>query len=211
MYKRQVIQAPLEKVEQIAQRQVNRYPSIGATHVTRSALRNVSIPAVQLVIMPPDEGTISLILLSNAPPDDREQWQLALDADWPLSWRNYQLACSEKGAITWRLREAVREHYRLRINRLITGRGGKAVPGERPYQYSPQIARMEVLLLADRLHRYPGLSGVRRDVFGLAQHSTRVWRSTHPGHPFPQWPTMPYLPYRQPQTAPLTDLSGGTK
>lgn len=164
------------------------------------------MPAVQLVILPPEKDTITLVLLSNVAPDDREQWQLGLDPDWPLRWRNYQLASGPTGAITWRLTEAIREHYRKRINRLITGRGGPPGPGDRPYQYPPETARTQVLLLAQHLQRYPGLAGIRRDVYELAQHSTRVWQGTHPDQPYPHWPTMPYLPYRRPQTAPLSDL-----
>lgn len=201
-----VIRAPLAKALQVAERQADRYPTIGADHGTRTALRRVGMPAVQLVILPPDRDMITLVLLSNVAPDDREQWQLALDPDWPLHWRNYQLASGPTGAITWRLTEAIREHYRKRINRLITGRGGPPGPGERPYQYPPETARTQVLLLAQHLQRYPGLGGVRRDVYALAQHSTRVWQGTHPDQPYPHWPTMPYLPYRRPQTAPLSDL-----
>lgn len=201
-----VIQAPLGKALQIAQRQVDRYPVIASDHGTRTALRRAGLPAVQLVAMPPDRETITLMLLSNVPGGEREQWRPVIDEDEPLIWRHYQLVRSSTGSITWRLSEAMRAHYRQRLNRLITGWSGKPKPGDRPYQLSPDTARTQVLLLAQHLQRYPGLSGIRRDVHELAQHSTRVWGSTHPALPYPVWPTMPYLRYQQPRTAALSGL-----
>ncbi|WP_240738569.1 hypothetical protein [Deinococcus fonticola] len=202
------ITAPIAKAEEIASKQVARYPSLGADHGTRTALRQVGLPALQMVVLPPDGGKIAIVLLANQPPDDREQWQLAIDPDWPLIWRNYQLAQTELGAITWRLSEQARTHYRQRINRLITGRGGQPTPGQRPYQLPADTARKQVLALAEHLTHYPGFSGIRNDVFAFAQHSTRVWRATHPDEPAPMWPTMPYVRFGKPRTASLRELTG---
>jgi hypothetical protein len=203
-----VIEAPVGKAEQVAERQPGRYPSITQSHVTRTALRRVQLPAVQLVILPPTDGVATLLLCSNlVPPGTREEWRHVLDASTPLAWRNYQLTVTEKGRITWRLREAVRAEYRQRIARLITGRGGVPRMGISPYQLPAESARLQVLKLAEHLGRYPGLSGIRSDVFDLAQYSTKVWKSTHPELPFPAWPTMPYLPFLQPATAPLSEIA----
>lgn len=204
-----LIQAPLDRAIEIARRQVERYPSIGVDHSTRTALRKVGQPAVQMVIMPPDGDKVSLVLLSNVIPNEREQWQLALDPDWPLVWRHYQLASGRGEAITWRLNEQIRAHYRCRINRLITGRGGQPRPGEKLYQLPAAAAREQLLKLADHLTHYPGFSGIRQDVFELAQHSSKVWRSTHPQEPAPLWPRMPYLRFRTPETADLANLPKG--
>ena len=203
-----VITAPIANASQIAARQVQRYPTISADHGTRTALRRAGLPAVHLVIMPPDAQTVTMLLLSNVIPlESRENWQLALDPDWPLIWRNYQLARSPSGAVTWRLSEQARGHYRQRINRLITGRGGVPALGQRPYQLPPETARLQVLRLAEHLCHYPGFSGIRSDVFALAQHSTRVWTRTHSDEPYPVWPTMPYARCARPQTAPLASLN----
>ena len=206
------MQVPIAKATDVALKQAERYPTITATHVTRTALRRAGLAAVQMVIMPPDEGqTTTLLLLSNLPPDGREQWQLALDPDWSLTWRNYQLCQTSSGAISWRLSEQARGHYRQRINRLITGRGGPLSNGQTPYRLPPETARVQVLRLAEHLAHYPGFSGIRADVFGLAQHSTKVWLSTHPDHPYPRWPVMPYVRFGRSQTAPLKDLVNEVK
>lgn len=202
-----VIQAPVQKAQAIAERQVNRHPTIQATHVTRTALRKAQVPAVQLVVMPPQAGGVVMLLLSNlAPPESRETWRHAFDEDEPLTWRNYQLTRGEDDRITWRFNEQARAHYRQRVARIITGRGGLPAPGERPYQLSPETAHAQVLRLAAHMTNYPGLSGVRADVFDLAQYSTRVWRGTHGDLPYPVWPTMPYARFSQPRLAPLSDL-----
>lgn len=203
-----LISAPVDKAEQIAERQLKRYPTIGVDHPTRTALRRAGIPAIQLVVMPPKGEEVTMLLWSNLPPpDSREKWQLALDPDLPLTWRNYQLSKAPKGAaITWRLSEAARAHYRQRLARLITGRGGIPVSGQQPYQLPDETAHAQVVKLAEHLKHYPGLSGIRADVFELAQHSTRLWKSTRPQMPYPAWPTMPYVRFGGPQTAPLSDL-----
>lgn len=205
------IETPINKASLIAAKQAERHPTILADHGTRTALRRAILPAVQLVIMPPGETTITLLLLSNlVPSGSREEWHLALDPDWPLAWRNYELSRSPSGAITWRLSGRTRAHYRQRVDRLITGRGGIPAPGKAPYQLSPDTARAQVLSLADHLSHYPGFSGVRADIYDLARHSTRVWRSTHPQQPIPLWPTMPYLRFGESRTAALSDLSHET-
>lgn len=202
-----VITAPVEKAEQIARRQVERYPTISADHVTRTHLRKAKLPAVQLVVMPPKKSEVVMLLLSNViPPNSREVWRDALSEDDPLQWRNYQLIRGKNKAITWRLSEQARQHYRKRLARLITGRGGIPGKGETPYMLPHQTARDQVLQMAAHMQHYPGLSGVRADVFDLAQHSTKLWRSTRPDEPYPAWPTMPYARFNQPQTAPLSEL-----
>lgn len=196
-----------EQAARVAQRQAERYPSITRDHRSRNALRNLGLPAIQLVTLAPAQGHVTLLLVSNVvPQDSREQWRRALDPDEPLRWRNYELIRSPEGAITWRLSEQARAHYQMCINRTITGRGGRPKPGERPYQFSPATARQQVLQLAAHLCRYPGFSGIREDVYTLAQHSTKVWHNTHPHEPFPVWPKMPYLRFGQYRTAPLDDL-----
>lgn len=204
-----VISAPVTRAEQVTARQVKRYPTITVDHSTRTALRKAKVPAVQLVVMPPKGGEITLLLWSNLPiPESRETWRLALDPMHPLTWRNYQLALSPKGgAITWRLSELMRNHYRQRLNRLITGRGGLPAPGHKPYQLPDATAHAQVLKLAEHLRHYPGLSGIRADVFDLAQHSTKLWKSTRPKTPPPAWPTMPYVRFSAPRTAPLSALA----
>ena len=100
------ITVPAQQASRVAQRQAERYLSITQDHGTRTALRRVDMPAVQLVILPPKEGDITLLLFSNVVPEhSREQWRPALDADEPLCWRNYQLWRSPEGSITWRLSE----------------------------------------------------------------------------------------------------------
>lgn len=211
------IEVPVDKVVAIVERQVKRYPSITQTHTTRTALRKVNLPVIQLVVMPPNGQTITLFLFSNQVPlDTRETWRLALDLTTPLTWRNYELTQLEKGQISWRLSRQVRERYGVQLTRLITGRGGVRqgmTPGgmrrQAKYQLRPEVAHTQVLKLAAHLGRYPGLGGVRRDVQALARQSTRLWHSTHPQRPYPVWPYQPYLPYRTPRMAPLSDLQDG--
>jgi hypothetical protein len=211
------LEVPVHKALAIAERQVKRYPSITQTHTTRTALRKVNLPVIQLVVMPPNGQTITLFLLSNqVPPDTRETWSQALDPTTPLTWRNYELTQLEDGRISWRLSRQVRERYGVQLTRLITGRGGVRqvlTPGgmrrQAKYQLRPEVAYTQVLKLAAHLGQYPGLAGVRRDVFALAQQSTRLWQSTHPQRPYPVWPYQPYLPYRTPRMAPLSDLQEG--
>lgn len=203
-----VIEVPVSQAEQVAQRQLKRFPSITATHVTRTALRKVGVAAVQLVIMPPKGGLVTLLLMSNIrPSDSREVWFNGLDATSPLTWRNYELSRGKNGAVTWRLSAAARDHYRKRLARLIAGRGGLPAPGQQPYQLPEATSRDQVLKLAAHMQHYPGFSGVRADVFDLAQYSTRVWRKTQKGVTIPMWPTMPYTRFSAPQTAPLSALS----
>lgn len=203
------ILAPIPKAEAVAQRQVKRYPSIVADHRTRTALRAAGIPAVQLVILPPDAEDVPMILMSNLPANERESWQHVWDPEVPLEWRNYVLTRRKNGAITWRLSDSARQHYQNRIARLITGRGGAPAEGKQPYQLSDETAAAQVLKLAEHLSHYPGLSGIRSDVFDLAQYSTRVWRSTRPNYPFPKWPTMPYTRFQTAPMAPLWKLTEG--
>lgn len=206
-----VIVAPLKKAEQVAQRQAQRYPSITATHTTRTALRRAGYPAVQLVVMHPSQGEVVMLLMSQHLIEGREVWQHALDPDTPLVWRHYQLTTTPEGRITWRLSEATRRRYEVQIARLITGRGGVRIGANgrkrAAYQLPPESAHRQVMKLAEHLRVYPGLAGVRADLFALAQYSTRVWNSTHPKHPYPRWPTYPYLPYLQPRTAPLHTIT----
>lgn len=206
------ITAPISKAQHIAERQAERYPSITTDHVTRTALRKAKLPAVQMLIMPPKGDSIDIFLLTNVkPPDSRETWQLCLDPDFPLTWRNYQLCTRtegpRRGAVTWRLSEQARAFYKDRLARLITGRGGKFRQGEKPKYLSDDTARAQVLKLADHLKNYPGLSEIRADIFQLAQASTKMWKSTRPKSPFPLWPTMPYQRFITPKKAPLDTLT----
>ncbi|GGR34549.1 hypothetical protein [Deinococcus ruber] len=173
---------------------------------------------------------VSIILLSTAiPAESREVWRDAFDAEKPLTWRNYALTRTPKERITWRLSVDARKQYRTRIARLITGGGGVIHPrvklkklagksvekpkqeyGEKrreiPRRLSSDAARRQILNLAAHMQHYPGLSGIRSDVFDLAQYCTRVWKSTHPDSAFPLWPKMPILPYLQPRMAPLANI-----
>lgn len=202
-----VVTVPVDKVAAVAERQVGRYPSIGATHVTRTALRQAGMPAVQLVVMPPGAGAVDLLLWSNRAPDARETWRPALDPERPLTWRNYQLARHTDGRVTWRLSPEARARYRTQIARTINGRGGPPGREPRPHRPTPDAARTRLLQLAAHLQAYPGFSGVRRDVFDLAQYSTKLWRSAHGDVPHPTWPTMPFVRFRAPSTAPLAALN----
>ena len=200
-----VITVPTDQAERVAMKQVGRYPIISASHTARSALRKAEMPAIQLVVMPPMGGQVSLLLMSNVPPPDtRETWENALTA--PLIWRNYALCLAPDGRVTWRLSQPARERYTRRLDTLIKGRGAQQA-GKRSYVPPPDTAHARVLDLATHLLRYPGLSGIRSDVFTLAQYSTRIWCATHPRRPYPVWPRMPYLRFTRPQTAPLAALS----
>lgn len=206
-----VIEVPLPKAVQVAQRQVSRHPTITATHTTRTALRRAGLAAVQLVVMPPSGDTVTMLLMSNVvPPSSREVWQRVLDP-LPLTWRNYELTRLPDSRVTWRLSQAARDHYRQRLARLITGRGGPPAQGERPYQLPPATAAEQVRKLAAHLGNYPGFAGIRSDIFELAQHSTKLWNATHSQGQWPEWPTMPYVRFSQPQTAPLSDLNTAAK
>lgn len=183
------------------------------SHVTRTALRKVGQPVVQLVAMPPQEGSLTLMLLASCEPiGGREFWAPSLDFKTPLSWRNYQLCQGEKGNLTWRLKPDVRDGYLRLLTRQITGSG---LPGARDYpeEFMPDDRAANLLRhLIGHLQRYPGFSGVRTDISWLRFRARKMWTSTRPGTPFPEWPTMPYLPYRQPRTAPFSQLinpSGG--
>lgn len=201
------ITAPLEKAVQVASRQASRYPTITATPNTRSALRAAGLPAVQLVIMSPNEGAVTMFLLSNvAPQDSRETWRNALDERDLLTWRSYELVRGKNNAMTWRLSQQARQHYRDRLARLITGRGGIPAPGQKPYLLPDQTAHEQVLKLAQHLHHYPGFSGVRADVFDLAQHSTKLWRNTRPNSHYPVWPRQPNMRFSAAQTAPIDQI-----
>lgn len=152
-----------------------------------------------------------MYLMSGDPIEGRETWRHILDADEPVIWGAYQFDLTPVGRATWRLSEAKREHYRNRIARLITGRGGVVVDqdGKRQaaYKPTPEIAHKAVSNLIRHLGVYPGFSGVRGDLFGLGQYSTRVWQSTHPNYPYPVWPRHPTLPYIKPRTAPLYTIT----
>lgn len=205
------IVAPLGKAQQVAERQVDRYPSITAPHTTRTALRRAGYPAVQLVVMPPRDEQVTMYLMSQDPVEGREIWRYIADLDEPTIWGAYQFDVTDAGRATWRLSEAKREHYRHRIARLITGRGGVVVDqdGRRraAYQPTPEAAHKAVSNLIQHLGVYPGFAGVRADLFALAQYSTRVWNSTHPKRPYPVWPRHPTLPYIKPRTAPLYTIT----
>ena len=203
------IVAPKSKAEQVAYKQAKRYPTITAGHATRTALRKARLPAVQLVIFPPEGESVAMLLMSNIQPDGRERWGHVLDPDRPLEWRNYMLATGKNGVHTWRLTEDTREQYRLQLARLITGRGGIPAPQESPYQLPDETARAQVLKLAQHLTHYPGFSGIRSDVYDLAQYSTRVWKSTRQT-PYPEWPNMPYIRFQAAPTAPLSELTNDT-
>ena len=200
-----VLDVPVSKALKVAQRQLDRYPTIATTHGTRTALRAMGMPTVQLVVMPPSDGTVTMLLLSNRePPDTRERWQDAYGPD-PLTWRNYELCVTAHGSVSWRLSKAARVHYRQRIARLITGRG-LAVQGQRPYQLPDATASAQLQQLQIHLYRYPGLSGVRSDIASLQRYARTVWTTTRRSRYWTVWPHQPYARYRAPQTAPLDIL-----
>ncbi|WP_227978776.1 hypothetical protein [Deinococcus terrestris] len=212
-----VIQAPIAKAEAIAQRQIDRYPTITASHTLRSSLRRAKYPVVQMVILPPTGEHITLVLMSNAEPSgSREDWFNGLDPAAPFTWRNYELTRQEGQRLTWRLNNQARAYYRKHIARAVTGRGGRQLHANKAgkitgkvvarRQHPPLVARTQLLRLGDHLSHYPGFSGVRKDVFDLYVYSQRVWRSTHPDEPPPAWPYMPYLRYCAPKRARLSDL-----
>ena len=202
-----VIETPIAKAEAVTQKQVDRYPTITASHVTRTHLRKAKLSVVQMVVMPPKGGMVTVFLMANVPPNSRENWWHALDEEDPFNWRNYQLTRGKNNAVTWRLSEGVRAHYRKRIARLIAGRSGKPVQGEAPYMLPTVTAAKEIHLLAEHLQRYPGLSGIRADVFELAQYSTKVWTNTRPKFPFPVWPTMQYMRFEAAKMAPISTIT----
>lgn len=209
-----VVQVSDAKAEAVAGRLLKRYPTIALSHVSRTALRKINAPVTQLVILPPKQQQVTMLLMSDAVPDQREQWFDGTEPDTPLIWRNYQLHHNEKGRMTWRLSGAARTYYQDRIARLISGRGG-SVPvlngegkqvGQRPvYRPSPEAARLQLQQLAVHMSRYPGLSGIRADIATLAQYSNRIWKSTY-DVPCPEWPTMPYTRFLAARTAPLVDV-----
>lgn len=204
------ITVPLGKAQQVAERQANRYPSITAPHTTRTALRRAGYPAVQLVVMPPRGEQVTMYLMSGEPVEGREVWRHIADLDEPTIWGAYEFGLTRKGRATWRLSQAKRNHYQVRIARLIVGRGGVVIgPNGHPqgaYRPGPEVAHRAVTQLIQHTRVYPGFSGVRADLFELGQYSTRVWKSTHPKHPYPVWPRHPTLPYIRPRIAPLSDL-----
>lgn len=200
------IDTPLAQAEKVAQKQIGRYPTITASNVTRTHLRKAKLPAVQMVIFPPDSKSITILLMSNIPVDKRENWEHVFDELTPLIWRNYQLTRGKNNSITWKLSEQAKAHYQQRLARLITGRGGQYAQGQKPYQLPDETAYRQVLNLAEHLRHYPGLSGIRADVFDLARYATKMWKSTRPDYPYPEWPTMPYLQFRSPKIAPLSAL-----
>lgn len=203
------LRVPITRAEAVSDKLARRFPTIYATHTTRTALRKAKVPALHLVVMPPEvaKGEVVMLLLSNLIPENSgEMWRLCLDPEQPLIWRNYELTKLEDGRITWKLSEVAERHYRKRLARLITGRGGLTPKGKRPYQLPDATAYQQVLLMARHLNHYPGLAGVRRSVFALAQHSTRMWKATRPHHTYPTWPTMPYVRLSAAQTAPLSEL-----
>lgn len=200
------LQVPVEKAIAVAEKQAGRYPTITADHVTRTHLRKAKLPVVQMVIMLPKDGMVTIYLISNQPAEKRETWEHVFDEDTPLIWRNYQLKRGKNDAVTWGLSEQAKGHYRERIARLITGRGGPVKDRKKPYQFPDETAADQVLLLAQHLQGYPGLSGIRTDVFDLAQYSTKVWKSTRPHHPYPEWPTMPYTRFKKAILAPLSRI-----
>jgi hypothetical protein len=149
-----------ERAERGVRRLVERYPSAAAHRNVQSALRSMGLPSVRVVLMPPEVRAVTVLLLSNLPPDERESWTLALDPKAPLRWRNYEVATvaamqaeadklrrpqpkrsGDAGRITWRLSEEVRDEYRHTITRLIHS----SKPGRiKPRQTEPTAAAQEV-------------------------------------------------------------------
>ncbi|AWT37843.1 hypothetical protein DM785_19205 (plasmid) [Deinococcus actinosclerus] len=183
------------------------------------------MPTVSAVLMPPDEGSVTLLLLANIPPDDRERWCLATDPADPLVWRNYELVRvaalheemnryrrpqvlrgEDADRLTWRLSSDARARYREQVTRVIhstrsrTGQGGPIHTRTTPGQ-AAQLTR-----LGEHLARYPGLHGIRNDVWVIGLHARRLWRQQHPEAPPIPWPVLrPTLMHRV-TTAPLVSL-----
>lgn len=155
------IDAPLDKALDIAQRQVKRHPSIGASVRHLSVLRGYGCEAVQLLIMPPHEAQITMFLFSNSIPEaSREQWINWRDVKTPLHWRSYQLTLLNQ-RVTWTLIKEKKDAYMQQIRRTITGRSGPPNLGEKPYQLSPETAAKQIENLFAHLIRYPLFAGIR--------------------------------------------------
>ncbi len=204
----------------------DRYPSAAADHLTRSSLRHLRQPAVSLIVMPPEQDTVAVLLLTNVVPDDREVWTPALDPAYPLRWRAYELATgatmaqASHGAlqpsaarlksITWRLAAERRDNYRQTITRLIHSATPSTKTFKNPAQCTarrtPAGARDALERLGTHLVRYPGLSGIRTDVWLLGHHMYRLWNQQLPKEPAPSWPRHRYSTLLAAQFAPLESL-----
>lgn len=217
---------PGPKAKRTLDKILRRYPSVLMDRRTRSAMRRATppMPTVSAVLMPPDEGGVTLILLANIPPDDRENWRLATDPVDPLVWRNYEVVAvadlheemnryrrpqrlggASVSRLTWRLSSDARARYREQITRTIhsarsrTGQGGPIHTRTTPGQ-AAQLAR-----LGAHLARYPGAHGIRSDVWVLGLHARRLWRQQHPKAAPLSWPVLPYWCMQTLTTAPLPD------
>lgn len=224
-----------EGAERGVRRLLARYPSAAAHRNTQSALRGLDLPCVLVVVMPPTTHGVTVLLLANHPPDDREAWHLALDPERPLRWRGYEVTTAaemhaeadllrrpqprragDAQRITWRLAEDLREEYRHTITRLVNStrparrKRSQAAPpdgGPRPgTTRSLEGARAQLEALGQHLATYPGLNGINVDRWMLRRHLERLWQGQHPGHPPPAWPRYPYTRLLPVQLAPLAAL-----
>lgn len=221
---------PRASAEQRAALLMERYPTTTAHRNVRSALRVSGFPVVQAVVMPPQVDCVSVLLLTNIPPDDREVWHVATDAQQPLRWRAYEVTTAariqaeadkvrrpyprrvaDSNRLTWRLAAHIRQDYRTQITRIIhsTKPSHIAQPGTGPRHGTTrtldgQSAALE--RLGRHLRLYPGLNGVNTDRWLLKLHMERLWRQQHSGFPSPSWPHYPYLSMLPAPTAPLAHL-----
>lgn len=208
-----------------------RYPSVLSEHQTCSALRHLKLPAVKMLVMPPQGQQVTVFLLANVVPDNREVWTPALNPATPLTWKKYEVttggrmheACrgykpleplSKKQAerLTWRLSSEQREAYRQDITRLIHSH--RAGPSDRSSSWGtgPKVIRTLPAIqtrlesLGVHLLRYPGFSGIRTDIWLLERHMQRLWQQQHPHLPCPHWPHPPYLSLLPAKLKPLSVL-----
>ena len=226
------ISVPLERAARTVEKLRARYPSITAHRNAQSALRGLGLPCVQLLVMPPHAGNVTLLLVATAPPDDREPWRLALDPVQPLLWRGYQLTtvatmqaeadqhrrpqprrAGDAERLTWRLAPHVRQAHRTTITRLCSAgrpaqgrnrRGGPRAGTTR----SPEGAHAQLQALGRHLGAYPGLNGINVDRWLLARHMQRQWRQHHAQIAPPLWPRYPYVRAVAVRYAPLPVPAG---
>ncbi|WP_189643837.1 hypothetical protein [Deinococcus piscis] len=223
---------PRETAEKRIQILRERYPSVVADHLTRSALRKVGLPAVTMVIMPPDKDRVTVFLLSNIAPDDRENWQQVLDEYEPLTWRNYSLTTQAvmlaeshkykkpktipvkaRERITWRLSRNARMTYEKNVKRLIHGRYPRQKTPQNEAKLpapgttrSPTGVRKQLEGLGQHLTHYPGLSGIRTDIWLLYMYAARMWEKQYPKEAALVWPKPPYSRLLPVKMAPLETL-----
>lgn len=225
-----VVSLPRQTADRHLRKLLDRYPTITAHRNVRSALRTSGHPVVVALVMPPEPTQVTVLLLANRAPDDREAWHLADDQTRPLTWRNYALTTAARmqaeadhlrrpkprrsadvDRLTWRLSEAARTEYRTTITRLIHStkpgksarRSGGPLPGTTRTVEGQHAALQR---LGRHLAQYPGLNGINVDRYLLRVHMDRLWRQQHPDHPPPDWPRYPYLTRLPIHTAPLATL-----